>query len=331
MNKLEEIKAKILKRYPDADVDWDEEADSIRLYINIEDYSNQNLDDDLDYFDSAIYDAGFDSIEDCAWDLDDGWSEDDDLQGIIYFNYIFSSLKKPIQSGYANYPITKKIIKELESDPSVDPEQYSAILKEVEKHFSKVASSKNCEEKEEETEIIESSVNQGETKDIVAECWEKALTKVGALNVLATHGYNKTDFGVNPAEDFSYECYIMDKGQFAGSLTEVFTQLLNDAGLNVEVSTEQDSMSTIRIVKVLDEIKSSVEVTSELDEYSVMMIDNPGNKDMTMAEAFYKAHGDYTTFVKILEGKVDATDEELKDFWDDYTADMQYDSDFAYA
>lgn len=47
-----------------------------------------------------------------------------------------------ITSGYLNYPITKKIIRLLEEDYSVDPDEYSAILKTVDRYMNSIASSK---------------------------------------------------------------------------------------------------------------------------------------------------------------------------------------------
>ena len=47
-----------------------------------------------------------------------------------------------ITSGYLNYPITKKIIRLLEEDYSVDPDEYSAILKTVDRYMQSIASSK---------------------------------------------------------------------------------------------------------------------------------------------------------------------------------------------
>ena len=47
-----------------------------------------------------------------------------------------------ITSSYLNYPATKKIIRILEEDYSLDPDEYSAILKTVDNYLKSVTSSK---------------------------------------------------------------------------------------------------------------------------------------------------------------------------------------------
>lgn len=47
-----------------------------------------------------------------------------------------------IASSYLNYPATKKIIRILEEDYSLDPDEYSAILKTVDNYLKSVTSSK---------------------------------------------------------------------------------------------------------------------------------------------------------------------------------------------